>query len=232
MHSTYRVLAGALRCRGAALAAVIALAVSCGQAATLREAVAAAGPAQGYDRYVVLQTGVTYTGGLWIGGTYNAVTSTWEEGGEDVRIVGNGAILDLEGAQICIAYCNNRLDIDDCVILNGDVKFRGYDGAGMYVVPTGSVRFCTFYRPHDYAVRMFECGAGIVIERNIVVDPLDTGPDFMYMTGYPSGWLPTGTSVSQSLVGGAVVRENWSYYSDPGTNGDLLRHFSILCDYG
>lgn len=202
------------------------------RAATLRAAVQAAGPAQGYARYVVLETGVTYTGGLWIGGTYNPITAQWEPGGEDIRIVGNGAILDLRGAEICIAYCNNRLDLDDCVILDGDVKFRGYHGGEMHVVPSGSVRYCTFYRPQDYAVRMFECGPGITIERNIVVDAADTGPDFMYLSGYPNTWLPTGTSVSQSLVGGAVVHANWSFFTDPLANADGLRHFSILCDYG
>ncbi len=221
---------GATPARACAMLVVLSAAHAC--ATTLREAAQAAGPAEGYDRYVVLETGVTYTGGLWIGGAYNPITATWEAGGEDVRIVGNGAIIDLQGAGICLAYCNNRLDIDDCIILNGDVKFRGYLGGGMHLAPAGSVRYCTFYCPHDYAVRLFECGQGIVIERNIVVDPLDTGPDFMYLSGYPNTWLPTGTCISQSLLGGSIVRENWTYHTDPGANADLLRHFSILCDYG
>ena len=89
-----------------------------------------------------------------------------------------GAILDLQGEEICIAYCNSRLDIEDCVIINGNVRFRGYDDAATHLLPEGSVRYVTFYKPHDYGVRMYACGSGILLERNIVVDPVDTGPGF------------------------------------------------------
>lgn len=190
-------------------------------------------PAQGYDKYIVLQTGVTYTGGLWLGGTYNPLTATFEPGkDEDVRIVGNGAILDLQGGEICIAYCTNQLDIDDCVILNGDVRYRGFDGGELYLVPTGSVRYVTFYRPHDYGVRLFSCGAGILLERNLVVDAVDTGADFMFFTGVFSDWLPTGGSFGLSLQAGFNVYDNWSYHADPAANADPVRHFTLLCDYG
>jgi hypothetical protein len=200
---------------------------------SLQAAFDAATPAGGYDKYVVLETGRTYTGGLWIGGTYNRMTYTFETGGRDVRIVGNGAIIDLAGQEICIAYCENRLDIDDCVIRNGNIRFRGYSGGGAHVVPTGSVRYVTFYQPHDYGVRLFGCGTGILVERNIIVDPIDTGPDFMFLTGLPSDWLPTGASVSLSVNGSALeVFDNWSYLSDPVANADPLRHFALLCDYG
>lgn len=195
-----------------------------------------AGPAGGYERYIVLQAGVTYTGGLWLGATYNPITGLFEGGDETVRIVGSGAILDLRGAEICIAYCNGRLDLDDCVILNGNVRFRGYDGGGQYLMPRGSVRYVTFYKPLDYGVRLFHCGADIVVERNLVVDVIDTGPDFQYLTGMPSDWLPTGTSFTLSLafagMGVHEVYHNWTYHSDPAANADALRHFTILCDYG
>lgn len=201
-------------------------------AASLKEMYDLATPAYEYDKYIVLVPGVTYTGGLWIGGTYNRISAQFEEGGEDVRIVGNGAILDLLGAEICIAYCNNRLDIEDCVIVNGNIRYRGYDGA-FHLVPEGSVRYVTFYQPHDYGVRLFGCGAGILVERNIVVDAIDTGPDFMFFTGVHSDWLPTGASFSLSLTGGSrEFFDNWSYHSDPMANADPLRHFTLLCDYG
>ncbi len=216
----------------AALLGIVAAAVATTSATTLREAYDLAGPAAGYDKYLQLETGATYTGGLWIGQTFNRVTAEFEGGGADVRIVGQGAILDLQGQEICIAYCTNRLDIDDCVILHGDIKFRGYDGGGLYLIPEGSVRYITFYQPHDYGVRMFRAGAGVLIERNIVVNAVDTGWDFMFLTGIPSSSLPTGASFSASLQGGWNIYDNWTYHTDPLANADPLRHFSLLCDYG
>jgi hypothetical protein len=196
----------------------------------------AARPGAGYDRYVVLKTGVTYTGGLLIGRTFNRITAEFKGEGEDVRIVGNGAVLDLRREEICLAYCNNRLDISDCVILNGNVRYRGYSDGVTEYKPAGSVRHVTFYRPHDYGVRLFFCGQGIHLERNIVVDTVSTGPDFMYLSGISSDWLPTGggfaLSVLPSWPGGPEVNDNWTYYTDPETNADPLRHFSLLCDYG
>ena len=121
----------------------------------------------------------------------------WE--GEDVRIVGNGAILDLQGEHLCIAYCSNRLEIDNCVVLNGDIRYRGYTDSTHDVRPTGFVKQVTFYKPHDYAVRMFASGQGIQIERNIVQDAVDTGLDFLPLTGEFSPWLPTGASFAASL---------------------------------
>lgn len=201
-------------------------------AGTLQEMYDRAPADQGYDRYIVLATGVTYTGGLWIGGTYEPITAQFEPGGENVRIVGNGAILDLQGGEICVAYGTHRLDIDDCIILQGDIRFRGYTGAAAALTPTGSVRHCTFYHPHDYGVRTVQCGAGILIERNIIVGAVDTGADFLFLNGYATNWLPTGGSVSLSLVGGAAVVANWSYHEEPAVNADPVRHFNVLCDYG
>jgi len=202
-------------------------------ATSLKETYDAASPAGGYDKYIVLETGVTYTGGLWIGGTFNRITATFEQHDEDVRIVGNGAILDLQGQEVCIAYCNSRLDLEDCVIINGNVRYRGYDDLTTHLVPQGSVRYITFYQPHDYGVRLYGCGAGILVERNIVVDAIDTGPDFHFLTGMSMEWLTTGANFSLSVQATAYdVFENWSYHSDPEANADPLRHFHLLCDYG
>jgi hypothetical protein len=203
------------------------------RAITLQEAYDRASPRDGYDRWVELETGVVYTGGLQIG------PSLWPHSGDlvgepgcDVRIVGRGAVLDLQGQQICISYCANRLDLDDCVVRDGDVRFRGLTG-DVHLVPTGSVRHVTFYRPQDYGVRLQRCGAGIVLERNLVVDAIDTGPDFIYTHGAAHDRLPTGASFSSGVTEGmAVVRENWSWHADPAANADPLRHFSFLCEYG
>ncbi|MBD3236488.1 MAG: hypothetical protein GF330_07280, partial [Candidatus Eisenbacteria bacterium] len=67
-------------------------------AISLREAYDRAGPAHGYGKYLELETGEVYTGGLLIGPILSPIS--WRlEGppGCDVRIVGNGAILDLQG---------------------------------------------------------------------------------------------------------------------------------------
>lgn len=200
---------------------------------TLKSMYDAASPGSGYDKYIVLEAGVTYTGGLGLGGSFNRITAQFELHDEDVRIVGHGAILDLQGGEICLAYTTRRLDIDDCVILNGNVRFRGYNGGGAGLIPQGSVRYVTFYRPHDYGVRLCGCGADILLERNLVVDAVDTGLDFQYLTGEPMEWLPTGTSFSLNVIAGSYpVFENWTFHTDPRVNEDPLRHFHFLCDYG
>jgi hypothetical protein len=216
------------------LAAVVLTVAAPLGAVTLQEAFDRAGPRDGYDRWVELETGVTYTGGLQIG------PSLWPHSdqlvgvpGCDVRIVGHGAILDLQGQQICLSYCANRLDLDDCVVLHGNIRFRGLTGDVVNLLPTGSIRHVTFYQPEDYGVRLQRCGAGILLERNLVVDAVDTGPDFIYTHGAAHDRLPTGTSYSGGVTEGAAdVRENWSWHSDPQANADPLRHFSFLCEYG
>lgn len=202
--------------------------VADGLPVTLKAVYDAAGPGGAYDKHIVLETGAIYTGGLWIGGTFNRITAEFEAGGADVRIVGNGAVLDLQGGEICLAYCNNRLEIEDCVIINGNVRFRGYEDDVHSFMPVGSIRYVTFFRPHDYAIRLNRCGAGILVERCLAVDALDTGPDFQYLTGMPMEWLATGVNFAISLVGGQVVRHNWSFHTDPEVNADLRHHFCFL----
>lgn len=219
------------RAAGACLALV--LLPSAARAETLQAAYEAAGPAQGYDRWVELVPGARYTGGLWIGGTFDRMAGAFVGRGENVRIVGNGAVLDLEGGSITIAYCANRLDLDDCVVLHGDVVFRGYVDAVVDARPTGSVRYVTFFEPHDYAVRLLMSGQDVLLERNLVVDALDTGPDFSFLSGDPKRFLDTGVSFAHSLQDGHhAFFDNWSFHSDPLANADMRRHFCGLCDYG
>ncbi len=203
------------------------------RAMTLREAFEAAGPAGGYDKFVELETGVVYTGELLVGPIYDPLTWLLEgDPGLDVCIVGNGAILDLKGRQLCISYCENRLDISDCIILNGNIRFRGMNTADYQVMPHGSVRHVTFYATHDYGIRLQGAGAGILLERNLLVDAVNTGDDFIYTHGTSHEWLPTGTNVAFSIQAGfygiPTIHENWSYHSDPEVNGELLHHFSRL----
>ena len=197
-------------------------------AGTLRAAYDAAGPGEGYDKLVVLAPGVVYTGGLHVGPILIPESVEYSgEPGLDVKIVGNGAVLDLAGSQLSISYCPNRLDVEDCVIVGGSLRYRGLDyEEGRQ--PRGSVRQVTFYRPHDYALRLQRTGDGILLERNLIVDALDTGPDWIFNNGYPMEWLQTGIGTALSLAGSPTVHENWSFRSDPHENGEALLHFGFL----
>ncbi len=211
----------------------ILLMAQASHALTLKEAFEAAPAAHGYDRYVELEPGATYTGGLLVGRIYSPVTNSFimEEEGLDVKIVGGGAILDLQGEQICMSYCSNRLDIEDCVIINGNVRFRG-DNSIEPLRPEGSVRYVTFHQPHDYGVRIQGAGDGILVERNIFVDVVDTGLDYIPSTGMAGTLIPTGTAVAASVQTGDYgfpdVVENWTYFSNPADNDVPLHHFSFL----
>jgi len=199
----------------------------------LEEVFEQAEAANGFDKYLVLETGVTYEGGLHIGNIFSSDSFEIEgDFGVDTKIIGNGAILDLKGEQICISYCNNRFEISDCIILNGNIRFRGINNESHQAQPSGSVSYVTFYKPHDYGVRCQGSGEGITIERNICIDAIDTGYDFTYTNGLPSDWIPTGTSYSFSLQTGFFgvpnMNNNWSYFSEEELNTDDLHHFSAL----
>ena len=204
---------------------------------TLKEVYDESFPQNEYDKYLELETGITYTGGLLIGKILSPFTFDLQgDEGLDVRIQGNGAILDLQGEEICISYCDNILDIEDCVIINGNVRFKGIDTSTLQGIPTGSVRYVTFYHPHDYGIRMTGCGDGITIERNIVVNAIDTGNDYIFMTGISSDWLPTGSNIAATgqsgFYGFPLMIDNWSYFSNEETNDIPLKHFVLLCEYG
>ncbi len=82
-------------------------------------------------------------------------------------------------------------------------------------------------------MRLLGCGQNLMVEHNIVVDTIDTGSGFHYLTGVPNDWLPTGTSFSLSMQdGGHNFYDNWTYHTDPKINENILRHIHVLCDYG
>ena len=76
----------------------------------------------------------------------------------------------------------------------------------------------------------------MTLERNIVVDATETGPDFLYVNGWSNDWLPTGGSFAPSVQTGhygyATISDNWTYHEDYHANSDSLRHFVFLCEYG
>ncbi|MEZ4387733.1 MAG: hypothetical protein R3D98_09185 [Candidatus Krumholzibacteriia bacterium] len=211
---------------------ILALGVRAG-GLTLQAAFEAAPALHGYDRYVELAPGVTYDGGLLIGATWDDDRQQFlAEPGADVMIVGHGAILDLQGQEICVSFCSSRLDIEDCIILDGGIRFRGDADPVVDRTPVGSVRYCTFYRPRDYAVRLPGAGAGILLERNLVVDPVDTGLDYVVWVGVAGPNLPTGIAFGLSVQSGTyglpTVRDNWTWHSDPVRNDNPLYHYVFL----
>jgi len=202
-------------------------------AMSLKEVYDSSGVQGEYDRYLILETGIIYTGGLWIGKTLNTQTNHLEGmDGEDVFIEGNGAILDLEGSELTISYCNNRLDIQDCIIINGDVHYRG-ESALFQAKPEGVVSYCTFYNNDDYCFRFMGTGEDMVLHHNIFTNAKETGDEYTYLTGFSMEWLPTGINVAISGQGGYPgYHDNWSWFIDETANADSLRHIAVLCDYG
>lgn len=202
-------------------------------AISLREFYQNAPASENFDKYLSLENGETYTGGLIIGQLLNIETFELDgSDGENVKIVGNGAILDLQGEEISISYCDNVLEISDCVIINGSIRFRGIATDDITVFPTGNISYNTFYNCHDYAVRLQGCAEGITIERNIAVNSVDTGRDFVYVSGASTDWLPTGVNYALSgqvgLYGTPEVIDNFSYFTRENFNSDLLKHFTGL----
>ncbi|MFO7896476.1 MAG: hypothetical protein R6U84_06065 [Candidatus Cloacimonadales bacterium] len=186
-----------------------------------------------YEKIVYLETGVTYTGGLYLGKTFDPLTNSyWGEDPGDVRIAGNGAILDLQGGELVISYTSDRLDLENLIIINGNVRYRGVNNDTYSAMPIGSVRYCTFYQPQDYAIRLYGCGSGILLERNLAVDAIETGDDFMFINGKAMDFLPTGINYAISgqigFYGMAELRDNWSYHSEQSGNADLLQHFGFF----
>ncbi|MBD3337246.1 MAG: hypothetical protein GF355_17170 [Candidatus Eisenbacteria bacterium] len=103
------------------------------------------------------------------------------------------------------------------------------------VRPAGSVRFVTLYEPHDDGVRLQGAGRGITLERNLLVDAVDTGDDYPTTHGGSRPWLPTGINIAfsvQGIYGYPDIRENGSFFRHPGTNQVLLRHYGLLYKYG
>ena len=104
--------------------------VSLLQGITLQSVFDASGPGNGYDKYVVLEQNMIYTGEV---GVYEG----------DVFIEGNGAIVDLnEGLGIWV-YAEEEypanLDMEFVTIING-----GYNGLTFNGTSTGNISNCNF----------------------------------------------------------------------------------------
>ena len=85
----------------------LALVVPAALGKTLKSAYDEAGPGEGYDKLLVLDPEVTYTGGC---GVLIGKKSC-------IRV--NGALCDLEGSQVFLSQPGTSLDITGCCLING-----------------------------------------------------------------------------------------------------------------
>ena len=97
---------------------------------TLQSVFDAAGPGNGYDKYVILEEGLVYTGEA---GVYEG----------NVFVEGNGAIVDLNDGLGIWVYAEEEypasLDIEFITIING-----GYNGLTFNGTSTGNISNCNF----------------------------------------------------------------------------------------
>ena len=80
-------------------------------AQTLKEMYDNANPGKNYEKLIVLDSNVVYTGGF-------------TQDVQSVCIKGNGAIIDLSGEYIAVKGANNRLDIDHCVFIDSNDSIK------------------------------------------------------------------------------------------------------------
>ena len=97
---------------------------------TLQSVFDASGPANGYDKYVILEKDMIYTGEV---GVYEG----------DVYIEGNGAIVDLNGGLGIWVYAEEEysasLEIEFVTIINGNDNALTFNGTS-----TGNISNCNF----------------------------------------------------------------------------------------
>ena len=180
----------------------------------------------GYYKYIVLDQNITYTGGLEL----EALNG---DPHQDVAIIGNGAIIDMDSSLILFSNIAGRLDVENCVIVNGQIRYKSHDvyASPDSIQPTGSVKHVTFYHAYSYAIRLQGTGEGILLERNLVSSTVDTGNENQ------SGNMPTGMSYAFSVTEGSFgtpeILDNWSFKSSwespmTGDSGDYWK----LCETG
>jgi len=115
--------------------------VSFAEGITLQSVFDAAGPGSGYDKYVVLEQNMTYTGEV---GIYEG----------NIFIEGNGAIVDLNQGLGIWVYAEEEypanLDIEYVTIING-----GYNGLTFNGTSTGNISNCNFIQ-NAYGIQIMD----------------------------------------------------------------------------
>ena len=110
-------------------------------------------PANGYDKYIVLDQNIIYEGGI---GIYEGT----------VFINCSGAIIDLEqGNGIWIysdEYVSSSLDIRNCSIINGEYYGISYSGNS-----TGNIINCNFIN-NDIGIKLYDTSSTYVTNTNFI----------------------------------------------------------------
>jgi hypothetical protein len=119
---------------------------------TLKDAYDAAEPGDGYDKLVLLDPAVLYTGGLFV------------EMGVRCCIHGEGAVIDLEGGNIWVERWDTSLDIDHCVLTNGS--------AAIYVTQDAeaTIRNNTIVDNVYGVISWYASLFDVIIENNIIAN--------------------------------------------------------------
>ncbi len=124
---------------------------------TLESAYSGASSQNGYDKYVVLSAGATYTGGLTI------------PAGDTACIKGSGATLDLQGGMIHVGGNTTFLAIDHCVLVNGGNPLYGPGQAALnFVASRGAVVNNTIH-DNTVGVRVYLASPGAVVVKNNIL---------------------------------------------------------------
>ncbi|MBN1969210.1 MAG: hypothetical protein JXR48_08295 [Candidatus Delongbacteria bacterium] len=180
------------------------------KALTLKEVYDSSSSGNGYEKYIILENGGDYYGGLYLNGV-DAVNTA---------IIGNGAKIYLENDSIVFSNTDKRLDITDCFLIYGGIYYIGET-----VIPKGEISYCTFYEPYHYGVNLKYCGTGIAIKRNIVVNAIEDGGSFTTPTGINFVFS------NKEQFGFPDINENWSFNSQLQLP-NCTRNFARLCETG
>jgi hypothetical protein len=113
-------------------------------ATSLQDAYINSNPGLGYDRLIILQADVVYTGGL-------SITN------ESIGIKGRGAILNLSGSSIYVTG-DSKIEMDACVIINGSNGIHATGNAQVLLTQ------CTFYNNQN----------GIMFDSDGIIEVLNT----------------------------------------------------------
>lgn len=120
---------------------------------TLQSVYDEAGPSNGYDKYVILEKNIIYTGEV---GIYEG----------NVFIEGNGATIDLDGGLGIWAYAETNypanLEIEFVTIVNG-----GYNGLTFNGTSTGIISNCNFIQ-NEFGIQVMDDANILVSNCNFI----------------------------------------------------------------
>ena len=139
------------RCTVTVILGLMMLGASASWAVSLQSVYDDAGGGEGYDKLLILDPAEVYTGGVWM---YLGVKCC---------IHGNGAVIDLQYSGIRAQDNGTVLDIDHCVLTNGQYGLLYVNNA------TGTVRNNTILR-NDYGIDSQGGKTSLLIENNIIAD--------------------------------------------------------------